>query len=98
MKAARFCNIDLSVKDLLEVVKEADVVKQRRFGVEIDEKVEIALRGGGPPSNRPKNPGIPGLMGLEGDEKLFALRTHNFSDSEALPGTNWPELGDIPEL
>ncbi len=98
VKAARFCNVHFSLKNILEVVEEANVVKQRRFWVEIDQKVEIAFRGGFPPSNRPKNPGIPGPVSPEGDEKLFAFRAHNLSDAEALPETNWPELGDIPEL
>ena len=49
--------------------------------------------GGFPPSNRPKNPGIPGPVSPEGDEKLFAFRAHNLSDAEALPETNWPARG-----
>jgi hypothetical protein len=98
VKAARLCHVDLSVKDLLEVVEEPEVVKQRCIGVEIDEEVEIALLGSTSPSNRPEYPGVPGPVSPEGDEKLFALRPHNLSDSEALSKTNRPELGDIPEL
>lgn len=90
METGRLRDVDAPGEEGLEILRETDLVECGGSGIEIYEKVEVALRGRGAPPNRAEDAGAPGSVLPKQSTELVVVRAEDVGDPEPPPTTDLP--------